>query len=174
MIPAGNYPNVAETPNRRGTACALLMVLLMTAVSSGAAVGRDSGWHRQTKHYSVYLGVVPVRLLKEQPKLVDMDKTLHGGLMQEPDTQHLTVAVFDAKTEQRVTDATVIAEVRHKRRIDRKTIERPLERMYVGGVVSYGNFFPMAEHGDYEINLKIYVTPSEGPETVKFVYKKPE
>ena len=147
---------------------------VIAIVAPSEVVATHTSLHQQTAHYSVYLGVVPARLLKEQPKLVDMDKTLHGGLMQEPDTQHLTVSVFAAKTEKRVTDATVIAEVRHKKWVDGKRVERPLERMLIGGVITYGNFFPMAEHGDYEISLKIYTTSGEGSDKVRFIYKRSE
>ncbi len=128
----------------------------------------------ESASYRVHLGVVPARQIEQQPELVDRDKTLHGGIAREPGTQHLTVSVLDRQRGTRVTDATVIAAVRHKRWGQRRKVERPLERMQVGGVVSYGNYFPMPEHGEYEIVLRIYATAGDAPETVRFTYKRPE
>ncbi len=129
---------------------------------------------QESASYRVHLGVVPARRIEQQPELVDRDKTLHGGLAREPGTQHLTVSILDRKSRARVTDATVIAAVRYKRWTARQKLERPLERMHLGGVVSYGNYFPMPEHGEYEIVLHIYTTAGIGPEVVRFTYKRPE
>lgn len=129
---------------------------------------------QESASYRVHLGVVPARQIEAQPELVDRDKTLHGGLAREPGTQHLTVSILDRQRGARVADATVIAAVRHKRWPSRQKVERPLERMRVGGVVSYGNYFPMPEHGEYEVVLRIYSTAGNGPEVVRFTYKRPE
>lgn len=123
---------------------------------SGQALGRDTGLHQRTATFDVYLGVVPAKALRDQPRLADEHKTLHGGVAREPDSRHLTASVRDIRTDKQVLDATVIAEVRHKR-WTHKAIERPLEKMWIGDTVTYGNFFVMSEHGDYEIRLKIYL-----------------
>ncbi len=152
-------------------------LLLTTAVLAWWPVALFAGapaLEQESANYRVHLGVVPARRIEQQPELVDRDKTLHGGLAREPGTQHLTVSILDRKSGARVIDATVIAAVRQKGWAARRKMERPLERMQVGGVVSYGNYFPMPEHGEYEVVLRIYATAGNGPEIVRFTYKRPE
>ena len=168
-----NNPNNSVGTGASVFAHALLWVGMLAVVLSGQALGRDAGLHQKTATFNVYLGVVPAKTLRDQPRLVDQHKTLHGGLAREPDSQHLTASVRDIGTDKQVLDATVIAEVRHKR-WTKKSIERPLEKMWIGDTVTYGNFFAMPEHGDYEIRLKIYLPQGAHAEVANFTYRKPD
>lgn len=136
------------------------------------AAGAESALRGRTPSYDVRLGVVPVRDIRAQPKRVEQHKTLHGGLMREPGTQHVTVAVYAAGTERRVPDATVIAEVRYRKWRGGKRVEKPLERMLSDGTITYGNFFPIPEPGDYEITARVYTTNADGPEVARFGYRR--
>ncbi|MBI5613286.1 MAG: hypothetical protein HY942_09520 [Gammaproteobacteria bacterium] len=151
----------------------LLMAGALTVALSGQALGSDTGLHQKTATFNVYLGVVPAKTLRDQPRLVDRHKSLHDGLARESDSQHLTASVRDIGTDKQVLDATVIAEVRHKRWAH-KAIERPLEKMWIGETVTYGNFFVMSEHGDYEIRTKIYLPQGAHAEVANFTYRKPD
>ena len=151
----------------------MLVLCLAAPVSVFAAPG-DTRLHQDSASYRVYLGVTPAKLIEQQPQLVDRDKAMHGGLDRAPDAQHVTLSIHDIKTNAVVTDLTVIAGLRHRKWTHRQQVERPLERMRVGGVVTYGNYFRMPEHGEYEIDIRIYTTSGDGAETVRFMYKKPE
>lgn len=151
----------------------MLLAGALTAVLPGQVLGRDAELQQKTATFNVYLGVVPVKALRDQPRLADQHKTLHDGLAREPDSRHLTASVRDIRTDKQVLDATVIAEVRHKR-WTHKAIERPLEKMWIGDTITYGNFFVMSEHGDYEIRLKIYLPQGAHPEVANFTYRKPD
>ncbi len=125
-----------------------------------------------TLNVRVHLGVVSAATLRQAPELIDQEKRLHGGAMQQPDMQHVLVSVFSTKSGQRVVDATVIAAVRPE---GRRTvpIERPLERMRTAGTISYGNFFEMPRASKYEITVHIYLPQGNRVETVRFDYTKP-
>ncbi len=151
----------------------LLWAGALTGALSGQALGSDTGLHQKTATFNVYLGVVPAKTLKDQPRLADEHKTLHGGLAREPDSRHLTASVRDIRTDKQVLDATVIAEVRHKH-WTQKAIERPLEKMWIGDTITYGNFFVMSEHGEYEIRLKIYLPQGAHAEVASFTYREPD
>lgn len=150
------------------------MVGMLALLVSGAAAARDAELRQRTASYDVQLGVVSARDIRVQPKLLDEHKTLHGGLLREPGTQHITVSLYAAGTQSRILDATVIAEVRYKKWFGGKRIEKPLERMRIDDTVTYGNFFPMAEHGDYAITVRIYTTNGEAGETARFTYRRPQ
>jgi hypothetical protein len=168
-----NKPNNSVATGAPAFARVLLWTGLMAVALSGQALGRDSGLHQKTASFNVYLGVVPAKTLRDQPRLADEHKTMHDGLAREPDSRHLTASVRDIRTDKQVLDATVIAEVRHKR-WTHKAIERPLEKMWIGDTVTYGNFFVMSEHGDYEIRLKIYLPQGVKAEIADFTYRKPD
>ena len=46
--------------------------------------------------------------------------------------------------------------------------------MTVAGVITYGNFFRMADRGEYQIVLHIYSTAGDQPEVARFVYRRPD
>lgn len=155
--------------SRQGFA-SLGFIALLTGVgwtSTSAAT-----FEATTPNVRVHLGVVSAATLRQAPELIDQEKRLHGGAMQQPDMQHVLVSVFSIKSGQRVRDATVIAAVRAEGQ-RAAPIERPLERMRTAGTISYGNFYEMPRAGKYEITVHIYLPQSTRAETVKFNYTRP-
>ena len=128
--------------------------------------------HLESANYHVYLGVVPASLIKENPTLVDGDKNLHRDDSMGDSSQHVLVAVFRKPNNERVVNATVIAQVGIKKLLAGAKAEKPLEKMLTSGVVSYGNYFSMPKPGEYEITVRIYEPNKDQAEAVKFVSKK--
>ncbi len=132
----------------------------------------EPGSHLESASYHIYLGVVPASQIKENPALVDGDKTLHKGNNAGDTSQHVLVAVFYKPNNERVASATVITRVRLKKLLNQTNVEKPLEKMLTSGLITYGNYFQMPTQGDYEITVRIYDTNKDEAETVTFLYKK--
>lgn len=154
---------------------ALLMMIatLMLGMASQPAFAKDNAFNVESNNYRVYLGVVPVSLLKKDLSLVDQNKQLHGGLSKQPPTmQHVMVAVFRKDNNARVLNATVTAKVGKNKLIGGSGTEKPLEKMVTSGAVAYANFFDMPESGEYRIDVNIAESKNGGNEKVRFTYKK--
>ncbi|MGL1549016.1 hypothetical protein ACSTJL_23665, partial [Vibrio parahaemolyticus] len=63
----------------------------------------------------------------------------HGGTPPYSKSHHLVVALFDAKTGTRITDARIRAGVGN--RSYNHEPDKTLEPMEINGAMSYGNFF---------------------------------
>jgi len=127
--------------------------------------------HKDSSSYRVYLGVVPASMIKNDPKLVDGDKSLHGGIpRQTPEVYHVLVAIYNKNDNSRVKDATVIAEVSANKLLNRRKTVKPLEKMITSGQITYGNYFKLESKGKYEIEAIIYESDRDGYEKVEFAY----
>lgn len=124
----------------------------------------------ETDSYRIYWGIVPASLIKANPKLVDGDKSLHGGISgQGSNSYHVMVAIYDKDKNLRINDATIIAEV-NSSFIGRPDAIKPLEKMLTSGSVTYGNYFNFNAKGTYEIATRIYESDKNGYESFKFKY----
>ena len=151
----------------------VIFAILMTFLGMPAPVlAAEESAHLESANYHVYLGVVPASLIKENPALVDGDKTLHRDDSMGDSSQHVLVAVFRKPNKERVVNATVIAQVGLKKLLRGAKAEKPLEKMLTSGVVSYGNYFSMPKPGEYEITVRVYEPNKDQAEVVKFVSKK--
>ncbi len=133
----------------------------------------DASWHEETQSYKVYLGIVSANLIKNNLYLVDRDKSLHGNISEKTSNdKHLLVSVYRKKNNERVTNATIIGEIKHKKLLGGNKIRKPLEKMVTSGTITYGNFFKMGEQGTYEINIEIFESDKNGSEHVTFIQKQ--
>lgn len=150
-----------------------LLGLTLTIITVPVSAS-DAGLIKESSSYRVYLGIVPARLLKKTPTLLDKDKSLHGGLdSQLSDSQHVMVAIYRKSDNQKVLSATVTAEIRPDKLFDWTKIKKPLEKMQTSGTVTYGNFFLFDGKGEYEIDVTIYETNADRPEDVSFEFEIP-
>ena len=148
----------------------LLGMFVMLGVKNSVAA--DASWHAESKSYRVYMGVVPVALIKKNPYLVDRDKTLHGGVDKKNiSAQHIMISIFSKQDNSRILDATAIAEVKVNKLLSSDEVEKPLEKMVTSGTVTYGNYFDMPGTGEYKVEVSIYESNKNGSEKVVFVYK---
>ena len=151
----------------------VLTVFLTLLAPPARLLAAEASSHLESASYHVYLGVVPASLIKENPALVDGDKTLHRDDNVGSSNQHLLVAVTKKTDNARVANATVIVRVGIKKLLRGVNVEKPLEKMLTSGVVTYGNYVSMPTQGEYEITVRIYEPNKDQPETVTFIYKKP-
>ena len=145
------------------------LMMLIASISHAS----DSNWHSDTKSYRVYLGVISASAIKNNPKLIDQEKSLHGGLHNATSSsQHIMVSIFTKNGNKRLLNATVIAKVKNKKIIGRKNIIKPLEKMLTSGTVTYGNYFEIPKKGKYVIDVDIYQSNKNGSEKASFIYEK--
>ena len=148
---------------------AMSLVILAAPLTAWAV---DASWHHESASYHVYLGVVPTSLIKTNPVLVDGDKTLHKDNNAGDSSEHVLVSIFKKSNNERVVNATVIAQVGAKKLLGGTKVEKPLEKMLTSGVITYGNYFSMPQKREYEIAVRIKEPTKDQAESVTFAYKK--
>lgn len=96
----------------------------------------------------IYYGVVPAEVISNQS--ATHDPKMHRG---QTGSHHLVVALFDAKTGQRISDATVDATVTP---LGLAATGKRLEPMLINQTTTYGNFFDFPSgSGPFHITLNI-------------------
>jgi hypothetical protein len=80
----------------------------------------------------------------------------------------VTIALFDSKTGDRITDAAVMATVSEP---GLSTEAKPLEPMRIADAMSFGNYFKMAGKGPFEVMVRVRPRTSAIPVEVKFQHK---
>ena len=101
----------------------------------------------------VYVGLLPAEMIRghaaEHPEAI-----MHGGVPKGIGVFHVVVALFDAKTGQRITNADLTARVGD---VGLAGQEKKLDPMEIAGTETYGNYFPMVGAGPFRISLTIRV-----------------
>ena len=129
---------------RIGWAVAMLAI---PAVVLGAAPRYD----QVVDGVEVFLGIVPAKLVRDHAP-AHPERQMHSG--PPAGENHVMVALFDAKSGQRITDAAVHATITGPKGF---RVEKPLEPMTIAGAASFGNYFEMLGAGPYRIGLRIRV-----------------
>jgi hypothetical protein len=143
---------------------ASLFIAMFSAAYAGEA-SRSVTAHGLTVHY----GIVPAS------KAANSDRTAASDVgAVNPDTYHLTVAIFDSATGRRLSDATVLASVKGPRRNDTrfhsKPVEKRLDPVKIGNAVTYGNDFEMPWSGIYHVDLTVTQKDQPKPTSIRFNY----
>ncbi len=123
----------------RLTAC--LMVL---ATASIAAVADQTS--KVVDGVTVDIGIIPAAIVRGHPK-EHPELEMHGGALRAQGQYHVMVALFDAKTGERINDAKVQAVV--------DGVAQPLEPMPIANIITYGNYFYMTGKGPWRIDVVI-------------------
>ena len=117
----------------------------------------------------IFYGVIPAEILLGHPGNHE-ERRMHGGAPIGRGQHHLIVSVFDAKTRERVANATVTARVGET---GQAIQEKILEPMQFGGTATYGNYFKMVSPGPYRIELEIHRTDAAQREKTVVRYSHP-
>jgi hypothetical protein len=139
-----------------GAALIAAMLLL-----GGAAVAAEIGEAKTAGGLTVYVGVVPAEIVKRQHPA---GPQVHGRVPKGAHEYHLVVAVFDAATNTRITDATVTAKVSG---LGLSGPQKTLEPMKIADTVTYGSFFTLSPD---LYTIKVTVERSGG-QAVTFDFK---
>ncbi len=147
---------------------AVSVAILGIFPGSVAAFAGDDGLSKVVDGLSVYIGVVPAQIVKGHPA-GHPEQTMHGGPPAGQNEYHLVTAIFDAKTGERITDATVDAQIAPLALPGSTT---RLEPMQIAGTITYGGYFSAAGRGRYTIKLAILRPGTPGPIKVDFQYER--
>lgn len=112
---------------------------------------------------AIYIGIVPAEMLEGHNA-----GKMHGGMPVGPVRFHLTVAIFNEKTGERLNDAQIKAQIFT---IPEKTGYKGLEPMEYGKALVYGNYFSLKALGPYLIQLHIEHKKLLEPIDVEFNYQ---
>lgn len=94
---------------------------------------------------------------------------MHGGAPRSRNAHHLMVALFDAATLRRITDAEVTAKVME---VGLAGEEKKLEQFAVAGAVTYGNYFTMTPHTNYRVHVSVKAPSSTEEAHIEFAFKR--
>ena len=139
-----------------------LTVMLGFIVSS--AMAEDTELHQVVDGVAIYFGVLPAEMIRGHPK-AHPESDMHGGIPTDL-RYHLTVAIFDDRSSERITNADVTVKVIGS---DGPAVQKALEPMALAGKRSYGNYFSMPGDGPYRIEVEI--RRSESPGIIRAIFE---
>jgi hypothetical protein len=113
---------------------------------------------------------MPAELVKGYATAPADPNALHGGTPPASNSHHIVIALFDARTGARITDARVRAGVGN--RSYNHEPDKSLEPMEVNGAMSYGNFFLLQGDGVWRIHLEIRRPGATRPVEANFGYER--
>jgi hypothetical protein len=157
----------ARTGRRRSARTVWLALSVATLCSAFAAPSAaQSEPFRTVEGLSVYLGVIPAAMMQHQLK-TGTGMALHGGPPPGEHAYHVTVAVFDAASGERVQDVGVRARVSG---LGLSGPEKKLDPMTIADTVTYGNYFIMPPNDTYRVQVEIRRLGQAEPVRTEFVY----
>jgi len=149
------------------SAALVVCTFLLASCSPDKPLPRDS---QTVDGVTVYLGVMPAELVRDHSTVEGDPNALHGGTPQNQGSHHIVVALFNAQTGARISDARIRAGV-GDRSYDHEP-DRWLEPMQIAGTTTYGNFFPMQGPGAWRIHLEIHRPGLARPLEADFGYER--
>ena len=128
-----------------------LLAWIALSVVPSAALAHVGNEAKSAAGLKVDLGIVPAETIRSRPEEY-AELRMHGGVPSGKSMYHVMVAVFDADTGVRITDAQVRARVEE---VGLTSEDKKLEPMRIAGALTYGNFFRMAGQGTFRITVQI-------------------
>jgi len=144
-----------------GAAAATVMWLML---SMGVATTAEDAQFKTVGGLTAYLGVMPAELVKG-PGPHSADKPMHGRIPRGQHEFHIVVAIFDAGTGARISDATISAKISG---LGLSGAQKVLEPMKIADTITYGGFFNLARD-IYTIRLRVQ-RPGAQPISLDFKY----
>jgi len=126
------------------------VLVLTLSIFTSSAMAEDTEMHQVVDGTAIYFGVLPAEMIRGHPKAHHQSQ-MHGGVPSDP-SYHLTVAIFDAASGKRITNAKVTVKVVGSTGSD---VQKELESMVIAGNISYGNYFRMPGASPYRIEIQI-------------------
>lgn len=114
---------------------------------------------------TIYLGVVPAAIVQGHSTTQGDPQALHGGAPPGSSSHHVMVALFDAASGARITDARVSASV------PGQAPARALEPMEVNGLTTYGNFFLFSGPDVRRIHVEVFPAGRSNSIKADFAYE---
>lgn len=129
--------------------------IIMGAIAAlflSSAFAADTSLYKVVNGVAIYLGVIPAELIEGHPK-AHPESEMHGGVPPVTEERyHIVIALFDAKTGARITNAKVTASLSS---FGLPVGKKTLEPMLLANTISYGNYFKLSAKGPHRIQIEI-------------------
>lgn len=112
----------------------VLVVFLLVVL--GTANAQDSNDHVVVDDVTIYYAIAPAEMLQSFPS-GSQETRMHGGVPDGKHVHHVQVALFDATTENHITDANVTASIAE---VGLGVSDYTLEPFKVGDALTYGGY----------------------------------
>lgn len=145
---------------------ALVGISVSIMYSSRAAIAAEDGQFKTIGGLNLYLGVIPAQIVKG-PSPHSAERPMHNRVPRGPHEYHLVVAIFDAATGARISDATVTAQVSG---LGLAGTKKKLDPMEIAKTVTYGAFYDLPGLDYYTVRVTVERPPGKQPVTVNFKY----
>lgn len=142
------------------------VLALLLALASLAARAVENNQHKIVDGLSIYIGVLPSEMLLGHPK-EHHEREMHGGVPAGANRYHDVVALFDAASGKRITDAQVKI---GGASVGMAAARKKAEPMLVNSLVTYGNYVVLPGQGPYKIQIEIRRPGASKPIEVEFDY----
>jgi hypothetical protein len=141
----------------------LALVLAGTAslIGSGPAVADTHSGYLVDRGLAVYYAVIPAEMVRGHSKSRP-EGAMHGGVTKRPHAHHVMVALFVAKSPDRIVDNDVTATVGE---VGLAGERRELEPFIVADALTYGNYFDLRPNTHYRI--RVYVQRPDTEEAAR-------
>ena len=141
-----------------GVVCLVLLVSVAQWIRISTAA--EESRYKSAGGLTVYLGVMPAEIVKGHP-------AMHGGTPRGAHQYHVIVAIFEASSGARISDATVVAKVSG---LGLSGPVTTLEPMRIADTTTYGTFVNLPGTDLYTIGLTLRRLGSLEPVVVEFKY----
>jgi hypothetical protein len=149
---------------------AAVLVLFLAAanlLAPGRAMADSHSGYLVDRGLAVYYAVIPAELIRGHPKS-HPEGAMHGGIPKRPHAHHVMVALFDAKSLDRIVDAEVTATVGE---IGLAGERRELEPFTVADALTYGNYFDLRPNTHYHVRVYVQRPDSEEAARLEFEFE---
>lgn len=124
--------------------------------------------HKIVDGIDIVYGVVPAARAVPAHKQNPGGERAHGGPPSGNDVYHLDVALFDAASRARISNAKLRATVRELNTAGKR---KPLDAEAFGNAVSYGNYFALHGEGPFRILVQAQVPGRKDAVEAEFEYR---
>jgi len=146
----------------------LLLATTLWFFAAGQARA-DTSLSRTVAGTTIHLGIVPLKQAVQRAAS-SPEQVTHGLRKPGKSDQHLVVALSDARSGQRISDADVTVTVSE---LGFASQEKRLQPMTTGGAPSYGNTFSMKPGAQYVIKVSVWRPGVHTATEAKFDFTRP-
>lgn len=157
--------NASVEPARR-VAIAIALALMLGMMAAPGAAAQD-GQSQEEQGLVTYLGVLPAAMVKGHDP-THVESTMHGGSPTGQHEYHLLVAIFEASTGSRISDAEVFATISGLGHVGGTRV--PLEPMKIADSTTYGTFVSFPGADLYTIKVMVRRSGAAYPVAFEFSY----
>jgi hypothetical protein len=144
-----------------------LAALLLVAISVLPVRAEETNY-RVVDDIRIYLGVIPAAVVRGKHPAAHPEGSMHGGAPSGADEYHVLIALFNARTGERISNARVSA---HVSQAGLGGEQKTLAPMKIADTTTYGNFFRMRGPGLFRINVSVHIPGMRRDIDVAFQHK---